>query len=254
MQDMLQDHDANLVLSLADDKLMLGHVQSDWTGLGPILEDDIAASSMAQDDMSHALVLYEYLGSRFDLDPDVIAFEREPAEYRCCDMVTMPDEFDWAFSLVRRWLLSLLAAPILDRLGNSGDEALDERCRKLQAEQAVHVDYLDDWMRRLGTGSSESHQRMQDAIDALAPHAGMLLEVPGRDLAEDEDFCRGREELFNEWLAAVKATLDSAKLTADITLPAVDCIGGRRGEHAEHFVAQLTEMNEVRCTDPGAAW
>ncbi|MDG2201686.1 MAG: phenylacetate-CoA oxygenase subunit PaaI, partial [Phycisphaerales bacterium] len=58
MQDMMKDQDANLVLSLADDLLMLGHVQGDWTGLGPILEEDIASSSMSQDDLSHALVLY----------------------------------------------------------------------------------------------------------------------------------------------------------------------------------------------------
>ena len=68
MQNMLRDPLANIVLMHADDKLMLGHMQSDWTGLAPILEEDIAASSMSQDDLSHALVLYEYLASRFDLD------------------------------------------------------------------------------------------------------------------------------------------------------------------------------------------
>ena len=96
MQDMLTNQLANIVLMHADDKLMLGHIQSDWTGLAPILEEDIAASAMAQDDLSHALVLYEFLGARFNLDPDAIAFDRDPCDYRCCDLVTIPDDFDWA--------------------------------------------------------------------------------------------------------------------------------------------------------------
>ena len=106
MQNMLKDPDSTLVLSLADDLLMLGHIQGDWTGLGPILEEDIASSSMSQDDLSHALVLYEHLGTRFELDPDVIAYERDARDYRCCDLVTIPDEFDWATAFVRRWIMS----------------------------------------------------------------------------------------------------------------------------------------------------
>ena len=109
MRTMLTDPLAAIVLMHADDLLMLGHVQSDWTGLAPILEEDIAASSMAQDDMSHALVLYQFLGDRFELDPDVIAFDRSVDEYRCCNLVTMPDEFDWAVSLCKRWLVANLS-------------------------------------------------------------------------------------------------------------------------------------------------
>ena len=252
MQDMLTDPDANLVLSIADDLLMLGHVQGDWTGLGPILEEDIASSSMSQDDLSHALVLYEHLGARFDLDPDVIAFERSPADYRCCDLVTTPDEFDWAVALVRRWIVAHWAVPVLDRLAQSDDDDLVERSRRLRSEQAVHLSYLDDWMRRLGAG--EGHDRIQAALDALAPHAGMLMEVPDRDLADSDDFCCGRNELFEEWSAAMQTVLTDAGFTMDLTLPPTDRIGGRRGEHADHFVQQHTEMNEVRCEDPGATW
>ena len=252
MQDMLTDPNANLVLSIADDLLMLGHVQGDWTGLGPILEEDIASSSMAQDDLSHALVLYEHLGARFDLDPDVIAFERSPADYRCCDLVTAPDEFDWAVALVRRWLVAHWAVPVLDRLAQSDNDDLNERCRRLRAEQAVHLSYLDDWMRRLGSG--EGHDRIQTALDGLVSHAGMLMEIPDRDLADNDDFCCGRNELFEEWSAAMQTVLADAGFTMELALPPADRIGGRRGEHAEHFIQQHAEMNEVRCEDPGATW
>ena len=116
METMLTDPLAALVLAHADDKLMLGHVQSDWTGLGPVLEEDIAASAMAQDDLSHALMLYEYLGAKYGHEADAIAFEREPMDYMCCDLVTLSDEFDWATSLVKRWLVAVFAGMGIERL------------------------------------------------------------------------------------------------------------------------------------------
>ena len=126
MQDMLTNPTAALILAHADDKLMLGHVQSDWTGLGPILEEDIASSAMAQDDLSHALTLYEYLGNTYGLDPDVIAFERDPADYMCCDLVTQSDEFDWANSVVKRWLMAVFTRIAIERLSNREDADLTE--------------------------------------------------------------------------------------------------------------------------------
>ena len=253
--DMMQnDLEARLVLELADDKLLLGHIQSDWTGLGPILEEDIAASSMAQDDLSHALVLYEYLGARFNLDPDVIAYEREPTGYRCCDLVTVPDEFDWATAFVRRWLFAHYAAPALDRLGHFENGDLVERTRRLRAEETLHIVYLNDWMQRLGSGPLESRDRIQTALDVLAPHAGMLFEQREMNSEIGNSIDVGCEELFDEWSTAINTVLSSTDLTASITLPENKTRGGRNGKHADHFLAQWTEMNEVRSTDPGAAW
>lgn len=254
MNNLLNDLEAILVLEMADDKLFLGHMQSDWTGLGPILEEDIASSSMAQDDLSHALVLYEYLGNRFGLDPDVIAYEREPGQYLCCDLMTVPDEFNWATSLVRRWLFTHYAAPVLDRLALFEDKELVERARKLRAEEALHVEYLDDWMRRLGSGSDEACDRIQKAIGLLSTHAGMLFELPGRELETDESFCCGRSELFEEWVENTNGVLEQAGLTMQVELPDMETVGGRSGVHADHFTATHAEMGAVRSADPGAAW
>ena len=254
MQNMLKDPDSTLVLSLADDLLMLGHIQGDWTGLGPILEEDIASSSMSQDDLSHALVLYEHLGTRFELDPDVIAYERDARDYRCCDLVTIPDEFDWATAFVRRWIMSHWAVLILDRLSMKDDQDLVERCRRLRAEQGLHLTYLDDWMRRLGTGTEEGHERVQNALNLIGPVAGMVPEVPFHDIADDCDCCRGRDDLFSEWTTTMNRVLSDAGFSMELTLPAIDVIGARRGEHASHFNSQHAEMTEVRCADPGASW
>ena len=254
MQDMMKDPLANIVLMHADDKLMLGHMQSDWTGLAPILEEDIAASSMSQDDLSHALVLYEYLASRFDLDTDEIAFQREPANYRCCDLITIPDEFDWAIALTKRWLVATFTTLGLDRLATIDDADLAARCKRLIPEQAIHVRHLTAWMVRLGCGTEESKGRMQGAIDSMVGNADMLFEPPDRDISPTESFCCGREDMFNEWLDLVTVTLDQCGFSATITLSPLSRVGGRRGAHAQHFVEQHSEMTEVRRNEPASAW
>ncbi|MDP6479231.1 MAG: phenylacetate-CoA oxygenase subunit PaaC [Phycisphaerales bacterium] len=254
MQDMMRDPLANIVLMHADDKLMIGHMQSDWTGLAPILEEDIAASSMSQDDLSHALVLYEYLAKRFEVDTDTIAFDRNPGDYRCCDLVTVPDEFDWAVALTKRWLVATFTTLGIDRLATVDDVDLAARCRRLIPEQAIHIEHLTAWMVRLGCGTGESNTRMQSALDSLSTTAGMLFEPPDHSIPPTESFCCGRGELFQEWYASVMDTLAECGLSASVSLPPQSRVGGRRGAHAAHFVEQHRDMTEVRRAEPTPAW
>lgn len=234
----------NDVLALADDKLMLGHVQSDWTGLGPILEEDIAASAMAQDDLSHALVLYEFLQqSDAPEDADELAFGRTVADYRCCDLMTLPDDFDWAVATSRRFLVAHFAAILLHDFATGTDGELADRATRLQGEQAIQTTHLDAWMVRLGNGGDDAHTRMQCALNTLAPHAGMLFE-------DIED----RDDRFDRWQAAIAPALAEAGLTCTVQLPDAAVKGGRRGAHAAHFVEQHAEMTQVRAAEPGAAW
>ncbi|MCP4759416.1 MAG: phenylacetate-CoA oxygenase subunit PaaC [Planctomycetes bacterium] len=254
MQDMMKDPLANIVLMHADDKLMLGHMQSDWTGLAPILEEDIAASSMSQDDLSHALVLYDHLAARFDLTADAIAFERDAADYRCCDLITIPDEFDWAIALTKRWFVATLTALGVDRLATIDDEDLSTRCKRLIPEQAIHVRHLSEWMIRLGSGTEESRSRMQAAINTLESDAGMMFEPPDHSIDPVDSFCCGREGIFQEWKTSCEDTLQRAGLSANLALPPESMIGGRRGTHATHFTDQLAELTEVRRAEPAPAW
>src|SRR6516162_586424 len=87
---------ADLLLSVADDKLMLGHRNADWTGLAPILEEDIAFSSLAQDELAHASALYQVVGGLLGTTADKLAYGRRPDEYRCAPLVELSDEFNWA--------------------------------------------------------------------------------------------------------------------------------------------------------------
>src|SRR5689334_18170403 len=104
-----------LLLSLADDEFVIGYANSEWTGIAPVLEEDIAFSSLAQDELGHARLFYQLLAELqiidcrlqidADADPrstiynlrssDVVAYGRAPSEFRHAQLVERP-RGDWA--------------------------------------------------------------------------------------------------------------------------------------------------------------
>ncbi len=245
-----------LLLSVADDKLMLGHRNSDWTGLGPILEEDIAFSSLAQDEIAHAQVLYELASELGGRSPEMLAFGRDPIEYRCARIVELPDDFDWAFALCRQFFCDHYDALRLGRMARSSYTPLAAIAARLAAEEQVHVDHADAWIVRLGAGTDDSRTRLQAALDRLAPVAPMLHEpFEGRDALESAGIYPPPEtDMFEAWSAALRTVTLDAGLTLALAPPAAGDTGGRRGRHSEHLAPLLDEMCEVFRLEPAAAW
>jgi ring-1,2-phenylacetyl-CoA epoxidase subunit PaaC len=246
---------AELLLTVADDKLMLGHRNSDWTGLAPILEEDIAFSSLAQDEIGHAQALYELAGSLLGRDANDLAFGRGPDAYRCCAVVEMPDDFDWAVAICRQFFCDHFDALRLARLARATWEPLAQLARRLHAEEQVHVEHVDAWVRRLGTGTDESRERMQAALDTLAPVGTSLFEpVRGEAALVAGGVLPGDDDAFAAWTTTLGDVADDAGLRLELAPPPADFVGGRRGRHHEQFAALLDEMCEVYRLAPGAAW
>src|SRR5665213_3384370 len=109
----------DLLYKMADDALIIGHRNSEWTGIGPMLEEDLAFSSMAQDKMGHALALYKILHEVLgEEDPDKVAFLREGSKFKCCQFVELPiGEYD--FSLIRHFLFDHAEAIRYEMLAGS---------------------------------------------------------------------------------------------------------------------------------------
>src|SRR5437879_7743955 len=92
------EREQHLLLDIADDELILGWRDSEWTGIAPMLEEDVAFSSIAQNEIGHARAVYQLLTD----EPDALAFDRAPGEYRCAPLVEMR-LIDWAHTIARRW-------------------------------------------------------------------------------------------------------------------------------------------------------
>jgi len=248
----------DLLLSVADDKLMLGHRNSDWTGLAPILEEDIAFSSLAQDEMAHASALYE-LAAKLDSkhrDADALAFGRSVEQYRCAQIVELPDEFDWATALARQLFCDHFDRIRLGRLAGSSFEPLAQLTRRLQAEEQVHVEHSDNWVIRLGRGDDESNARMQKALDALAPQAPMLFEpTEGIEILVREGlYPLTGGDIFEQWRDELQRVCDSADLKLELEEPDPTKEAGRRGKHSPQLRELLDEMCAVYRLEPNAAW
>jgi ring-1,2-phenylacetyl-CoA epoxidase subunit PaaC len=256
MEENLKQPLKQLLLALADDKLILGHRNSDWTGLGPILEEDIAFSALAQDEIAHAQAIYQYIPAMTRENADQLAFGRGPRDFYCAHIVEVPDEFDWATALVRQFFCDHFDVFRLGRLAKSSEPKLAALAKRLLAEEMLHVQHADDWVRRLGTGTDESRQRLHDAFDALAPLSTWLFEpFDGLKSLVDAGLYPGSDfTMFDEWVASMQGVLGSARLQAEFEMRSPESRGGRRGVHTEHLAPLLDEMSEVYRLEPGAAW
>ncbi|MCA9296611.1 MAG: phenylacetate-CoA oxygenase subunit PaaC [Phycisphaerales bacterium] len=248
------------VLALADDKLMIGTRNSDWTGLAPILEEDIAFSSLAQDEMAHASALYAYIAPLAGRTADQLAFGREPEAYRCADLCVLSDAFDWALALARHFLFSHYQTLVLARCGRSVQKDFSSLAKRLHAEQRVHVRHADDWIRRLGAGTPDAQGRLQHALDTLMPLAAALFEpVPGQDGLVSAGLYPGDDAaMFAEWSDDVRGVLKEAGLTMSPAMPQAPWnasqAAGRRGVHHPALAELLDEMCEVYRQEPDAKW
>ncbi len=254
----LQQPLVDLLLAVADDKLILGHRNSDWTGLGPILEEDIAFSALAQDEIAHAQVIYELVGKLVGKTADQLAFGRTVEQFRCAHIVEVPDEFDWATALVRQFFCDHFDRLRLTRLAQSSWKPLASLANRLAREEEIHVEHADGWMVRLGQGSAESRQRLQGAVDALSPLASSLLEpVEGEHQLESSGLyprANTGSDFACDWEAELRAIAARSNLSLSLPQRLDRTSGGRRGKHTHHLQPLLDEMCEVFRLEPDVAW
>ena len=253
LQGITRDGVVDLLYRMGDDELVIGHRNSEWTGLAPILEEDIAFSSMAQDEMGHAQVFYQMLHELGEPDPDTLGFNRKPRQFRCASLVSLANDRDWALCLMRQFLYDAAETIRLTALMNSTLVPLAQLARKLFSEEKYHLMHGRSWVLRLGTASKDSNDRMQTALGATYPHALGLFEPTEADEAlSHAGICPREEELQREWESAVAPVLGDADLNQPDA--AVPVYGGRFGKHPPALSELLEKMQEVYQIDPTAKW
>ena len=245
-----------LVLALADDELCVGQNLAWWIAVGPFLEEDLALTSISQDELGHARALYGLLGD----DVDVLAYGREPHEYRSAHITELPCH-DWAQTLVRHFLYDTAESVRWSALADSSWKALGAVARRALAEERSHLRHATGLLTRLLRTESGT-AKLLPLFDQLAPMACELF-----DAADDEQGCdpalveagvmaHGRDAQRAEWRAIVDDALADAGYR--LQWPAVDGSGsvpsGRTARRSPYFAALHAEMIEVLSIDPSATW
>ncbi len=243
-----------LLYKMADDALILGHRNSEWTGLGPMLEEDISFSSMAQDKLGHSLALYSLLHELGEADPDTVAFTRNAPQFHCCQLVELPTE-EYEYALIRHFLYDHADALRYEALAESSYEPLAKVARKFRGELKYHVLHANTWLKQLGSATPESIGRLQTALTDMLPYAlGIFEEAPQEQELIDCGIFIGEKALRTRWMASIAAVLAKTALDVPDFLTITPVYGGRTGTHTEHLQPLLDEMSAVYRLDPAAEW
>jgi len=213
---MGDDPRAALLLALADDELIIGHRHSEWTGWAPHIEEDLAFSSIAQDEMAHARLLYGLARDTglTDLDEDALALGRRPEDYRNAVLCERPNG-DWGFTVARQWLYDTADAVRVGDLVESSWPGLAEIMRVVQLEEKYHLDHAAAWFDRLASGPSlTARERFAEGLTAATGEALALFEpLPDEArLVSDGTLPRSSEEMLGDWLGMVGEQLERFSL------------------------------------------
>ncbi len=245
----------NLLYKMADDALIIGHRNSEWTGIGPMLEEDLAFSSMAQDKIGHAQALYKILNEVLgEADPDTLAFKREEKQFKCCQFVEQPiGEYD--FSIVRQFLFDHAELIRYDMLTQSSFQPLAQLAKKVKGEIKYHVMHADTFVKQLGNGTEESRARLQSSLNyAWHLSLGIFEKSEFENELISENIFVGEDELKKRWQEKIIPILEVANLKVPATDESKIVYGGRKAFHSEFLKPLLDEMCEVVRTDIDAEW
>ncbi|MBY0120556.1 1,2-phenylacetyl-CoA epoxidase subunit PaaC [Bacillus sp. S/N-304-OC-R1] len=252
-----------LLFQLADDDFILAYRGSEWLGLAPHIEEDVAFSSISQDTMGHAAMFYKLLEDLGEGNVDDLAHSR-PAEGRrnavLLEMVNGPGHYlshpryDWAFAVVRNYFYVQSKKIRMDSLKNSAYEPLSQIAIKVNMELFYHLLHWKTWFIQLMNAGGESRKRMDEAIkkvfddfDGVLTLGLMGSEMNKHGLIESEDTLKQR------WKSSMVPIFESVNLSMPESF-GMKSGNGRIGEHIEDLSAALAVLSEVYNIDPAASW
>lgn len=269
-------HKIKYLLQWADTELILGHRLSEWTGHGPVLEQDIAITNIALDHIGQARNYYQYMATlikdkvtleaissspmllqAFDIKGSVteddLAYLRDGSDYR---NVLLAEQLngDWAYTIVRSFLYDTFTVAAYTQMSNSSDEQIAAIAAKSLKEAKYHLRWSSEWMIRLGDGTVESHARLQLALKDMWVYSGELLQASEADAAAASGgYGADLAKLSNNY----HENINNILAQAETKMPAADIYmqtGGKQGNHGEHLGFLLAEMQYLQRAYPGQEW
>jgi ring-1,2-phenylacetyl-CoA epoxidase subunit PaaC len=255
-------------LHLADNALILGQRNAEWTGHGPVLEQDIAITNISLDLLGQARNFYQYAATLYnqfseedkqavdkyvprlwksynrELQEDDLAFLRDEHQFLNLLLTELP-RGDWSHSVLRQFFFSTYQFLLYQHMQNSPDAQLAAIAEKSIKETTYHLRWSGEWVIRLGDGTDESNARMKSALSDIWEYTGELF-VPASYEAIDVT------ALKEDWMKKVEAVFVEA--TLEIPQQTWSQSGGKEGRHTEYMGYLLAEMQHLQRAYPNATW
>jgi ring-1,2-phenylacetyl-CoA epoxidase subunit PaaC len=263
-------------LHLADNALIMGQRNSEWTGHGPVLEQDIAITNISLDFLGQARNFYQYAASLYnsfseqeksavvkytpviwqafnrEMEEDDLAFLREEHQFLNLLLTELP-KGDWAQTVLRQFFFSAFQFFQYGVLEKSSDQQLAAIAEKSIKEVSYHLRWSGEWVIRLADGTAESKSRMNMALSNLWPFTGELFQPADY---EKEAVLQGTsvlpDSLKQEWMDRVQNVFTEAGL--EIPKTSWFQQGGKAGRHTEYMGFLLAEMQFLQRAYPNSVW
>lgn len=250
----MKDNLVQYIYGIADNSLILGQRLGELCGHGPSLETDIAMTNISLDLFGQVRSYYQYAAKLIgnDANEDTIAFLRKEREYKNVLLVEQPNQ-DFAYSISRQFLFDIFHLLLLEQLQNSSDATLLAIAKKSIKEVSYHTRFSSDWIRRLGDGTEESHNRIQEAINHLWAFTDELFHQTDADKAMvAEGIGVDVTKLKDSFYKKVSAIL----LESTLQTPELQYFqkGGKQGIHSEHMGYLLADLQHMQRTFPNMSW
>lgn len=250
------------LLHLADNALIIGHRNSEWTGHGPILEQDIALSNISLDLIGQARNFYQYAAKLvsdrgYPATEDTLAYHRDAIEYRNNLLCELPNG-DWGRTILRQFFFSAYQYYLFQELLKSPDKQLSAIAEKSLKETIYHLRWSSEWTIRLGDGTEESNSRMQGALNYLMEYTPELFESgPSEKSLVSSGIIPSPGDIKSNWEKKVREVLLEAALIgseSEFQMPQTNKGSGKLGFHTEHLGFLLAEMQFLQRAYPGNEW
>ncbi|GAB3043773.1 1,2-phenylacetyl-CoA epoxidase subunit PaaC [Virgibacillus ainsalahensis] len=253
-----------LLYQLADDNFIHSYRGSEWLGLAPHIEEDVAFSSISQDTMGHAAMYYQLLEDLGEGNINDISHKRDPENFRnaiILEEVNGPGnylkepEYDWAFTVVRHLFFGVFKEIRLESLKQSSYEPLTHAAVKISTEQYYHLMHWKTWFNQLMSSTDEARERMERAIQRVWDEFDGVISLGkySNDIS-DLDFIAPEEELRTQWLKSIQQLFAEVDFSIE-GAPGMKSGNGRNGEHTDDLNEALNVLTEVYNSDLEAvAW
>ena len=241
-------------LHLADNTLILAQRNAEWTGHGPVLEQDIAISNIALDLIGQARMFYQYAAQikNNGATEDSLAYLRDAWDFKNCLLVEL-EKGDWAKTILRQFFFSTYQFYLYQQLQNSRDKNLSAIAEKALKEVTYHLRWSAEWVIRLGDGTEESNRRMNNAMNDLWVYTGELfINADYESALIKENISVDVNVIKESWINKVHEVLHEATLQT----PENSWMqkGGKQGKHSEHLGYILAEMQHLQRSYPNCEW
>ena len=244
----------NFLLHLGDNALILGHRNSEWCGHGPVLEQDIALTNIALDQIGQARNFYQYAAKLISetsgekITEDSIAYLRDGWDFKNCLLTELPNGH-WGQTVLKQFLIAAFQYYLYQVLEKNSEEQLSAIATKSLKEITYHLRWSSEWVIRLGDGTDDSKQKMLDALEIVWPYTNELTNFTDYEIEILGDTYKN---IKDNWIEKVADVL----LEAGLEIPSTfySHTGGKQGNHTEHLGYILTEMQFLQRAYPNSEW